>query len=446
MDRRRGQQRDQARAREPGQDGENGLTLLPRGLWPSRQRRFNWHLGTLVWLAYLLPGVADLLSKPLNARTAVELALLGVFVAGYAYVLARPPWDSARPLPGRPLVLAVMAAVTAVLVLRFDPRLISLLIYFDVAWVMLLSMEQAVRAVLLATAVAAAVALWQRQPADTVALDIFQVLFSGGAVLAFRRMAALNRQLHEAHEDLAELAVTEERLRFARDLHDLLGHSLSLIVLKSELAEQLLAADRSPGGATSHATNEVRDIKEVARRSLAEVREAVGGYRRVTLAAELAGARAALDAAGIAATIDEALRGLPGPVDEVLGWTVREGVTNLVRHSGASTCRIRFESGRGRGRAGAATGRAAVEITDNGQADIRAIAAPANGSGLAGLAERAAERGGRLQAGPQPGGGFRLRVELPLELELEPGPEPGPGPRPRSQPEATRSERRERTR
>ena len=302
---------------------------------------------------------------------------------------------------------------------------------------MLLSMEQAVWAVLLATAVAAVVALWQRQPADTVALDIFQVLFSGGVVIAFRRMATLNRQLREAHEDLAELAITEERLRFARDLHDLLGHSLSLIVLKSELAEQLLEADRSPGDVTSHAANEVRDIKEVARRSLAEVREAVGGYRRVTLAAELAGARAALDAAAIAAVVDEAPGGLPAPVDEVLGWTVREGVTNLVRHSGASSCRIRFESERGRGRAGTGSGRAAVEITDNG----RAAAAPVGGSGLAGLAERAADRGGRLQAGPRPGGGFRLRVELPLQLE--PGPKPEPRPGPRSQPEATRSERGE---
>ncbi len=291
-------------------------------------------------------------------------------------------------------------------------------------------MEQAV---LLATAVAAVVASWQRQPAGTVALDVFQVLFSGGAVLAFRRMATLNRQLRQAREDLTDRAVAKERLRFARDLHDLLGHSLSLIVLKSELAEQLLEADRSPGDATSRAANEVRDIKEVARRSLAEVREAVGGYRTVTLAAELAGARAALDAAGIAAAVDEPPRGLPAPVDEVLGWAVREGVTNLVRHSGASTCRIGFESERGRGRAGAGTGRAAVEITDDG----RAAAAPAGGSGLAGLAERAAERGGRLQAGPRPGGGFRLWVELPLEPGA--GPEPWRRPRPRSQPEAPSS-------
>jgi two-component system sensor histidine kinase DesK len=416
-------ERDRQPAQQPGRGGEDDLTALPGGLWPTRRQRLNWHLGTLIWLAYLLPGVVDLLVKPLTARAAAELALLGVFVAGYAYVLARPPWAAGPRPPGRRLVLVVMAAVMAVLVLRFDPNLISLLIYFDVAWVTLLPMEQAVRAVLLATAVAGLVALWQRQPTGTVALDVFQVLLSGGAVIAFRRMAALNRQLREAHEDLAELAVTEERLRFARDLHDLLGHSLSLIVLKSELAEQLLVeADRPAGDATSHAAGEVRDIKEVARRSLAEVREAVGGYRRVTSAAELAGARAAPDAAGIAAVAGEAPRGLPAPADEVLGWTVREGVTNVVRHSGASTCWIRFEVARGRGQGG--TGWAAVEVTDDGHA----TAAPASGSGLAGLAERATERGGRLQAGPRRGGGYRLRVELPLAPEPLPDPPPRPGP------------------
>jgi two-component system sensor histidine kinase DesK len=392
---------------------------LPRGPWPTSRQRLNWHLGTLVWLVYLLPDVAELLRAPFTGRDAAQLALVAVFVAGYGYVLARPPWAAGPPLPGRRLVLAVMAVVLAVLVFRFDPDMINLLIYFDVAWVMLLPMEQAVRAVLLAAAVAAAVTLWQRQPADTVALSVFQVLFSGGAVLAFRRMATLNRQLREAREDLAELAVTSERLRFARDLHDLLGHSLSLIVLKSELAGQLLEAERPAGGATSHAAGEVRDINEVARRSLAEVRAAVGGYRRVTLAAELAGARAALDAAGIAAVVDEAPRGLPAPVDEVLGWTVREGITNLVRHSAAGTCWIRFESGRDPD----GGGWVAVEVTDDGQGGGRATA-PAGGSGLAGLAERAAEHGGRLEAGPRRDGGFRLRVQVPLD--------PAPAPRPRA--------------
>jgi hypothetical protein len=85
-------ERDRQPAQQPGRGGEDDLTALPGGLWPTRRQRLNWHLGTLIWLAYLLPGVVDLLVKPLTARAAAELALLGVFVAGYAYVLARPPW------------------------------------------------------------------------------------------------------------------------------------------------------------------------------------------------------------------------------------------------------------------------------------------------------------------------------------------------------------------
>jgi two-component system, NarL family, sensor histidine kinase DesK len=397
--------RGERRGTEAGQGVGASLNALPRGVWPFRSRRLGWHLGTLIWLVYFVPVIAGLLSGPVTAGDLQQLVLLGLFIAGYVYVLLRPPWIGAVPLPGRPLVLAVIAVAMAILVLHFDESLISLLVYFDVALTMLLPIQWAVRAVLLASAAAAAVGLWRGQEAGTVALTSLQTLLAGAAVLAFRRMAGLNQQLREAGEDLAELAVTEERLRFARDLHDLLGHSLSLIVLKSELVEQLLEAD------PARAVSEVRDIKQVARRSLAEVREAVGGYRRVTLATETAGARAALGAAGIAYTIEEPPDGLPDRIDEVLGWAVREGVTNVVRHSGASTCRIHFECKPGR--AGDGSGLVAVEITDSGGADGRAGAAPAGGSGLAGLAERAAEHGGRLQAGPRRGGGFRLRVELP---------------------------------
>jgi two-component system sensor histidine kinase DesK len=426
--------RERRESRRHGATGQGAATLrdalsaiargaLPSGSWPARGRRLRWHLGTLVWLGYLAPWFFSALSGPVTARDAEQVALLTVFVISYVYVLARPPWSEGPPLPGRGLVVAVMALVVALLVLHFDPQMIGLLIFFDVAWVMLLSLDRALAAVLLGTAVAAAVSVLRQQDAGTVALNSFQTLVSGAAVLAFRRMAGLNLRLREAGEDLAELAVTEERLRFARDLHDLLGHSLSLIVLKSELAEQLLASD------PERAAGEVRDIKQVARRSLAEVREAVSGYRRVTLATELAGARIALDTAGIEHTIEDppafhqgersnavrarpaAPEGLPDAVDEVLGWAVREGVTNVVRHSNATACQVRFTL------EGEPAERVAVEILDNGDtATPASFTAFKGGSGLAGLAERAAEHGGRLQAGPLPTakGGFRLRVELPL--------------------------------
>jgi signal transduction histidine kinase len=190
-------------------------------------------------------------------------------------------------------------------------------------------------------------------------------------------------------------AVDGERLRLARDLHDLLGHSLSLISIKSQLAGRLLPGD------TSAAASEIADVERVARESLQDVRHAVEGYRQPSLAAALVSARAALAAAGIETTIDTTVEKLPADVDATLAWAVREGVTNVIRHSRATICSIRV----------ARDGREAiVDITDNGP--VAATIAP--GSGLRGLQERAAARGGRVAAGPSPRGGFLVHVSIPL--------------------------------
>ncbi|HEX5451594.1 MAG TPA: sensor histidine kinase, partial [Candidatus Limnocylindrales bacterium] len=192
------------------------------------------------------------------------------------------------------------------------------------------------------------------------------------------------------------LAVSEERDRIARDLHDVLGHSLSLIAIKSELAGRLLPDD--PG----RARDEIQDVERAARESLASVRETIGGYRRPSLAAELDGARSALSAAGIAGTVEETAGPLPTAVDTLLAWAVREGVTNVLRHSRASRCTIRTS------RQG---GAAELAIVDDGPP----IAPnPSPGSGLRGLAERLAAVGGRLETGLQPGGGYQLLVRVPL--------------------------------
>ena len=132
------------------------------------------------------------------------------------------------------------------------------------------------------------------------------ILAIGAMMAAFARKIAANRELHEAREELAELAVSEERLRIARDMHDLLGHSLSVIALKSELAARLLEHD------PARAAGELEDIQTVTRQALAEVREAVQGYRRQALADALERARAALGAAGIDCELDGTPVGLPG--------------------------------------------------------------------------------------------------------------------------------------
>src|ERR1700724_2955133 len=232
----------------------------------------------------------------------------------------------------------------------------------------------------------------------------------GFAAVAGRLLIEANKQLSLAREQIARLAVGEERLRFARDLHDLLGHSLSVIALKSELAGRLIKA--SPG----LAAHEVEDIEKVARDALREVREAVAGYRQPTLAAELAGAHEALTAAGIEDHVDQDHAPLPTAVEAVLAWTVREGVTNVMRHSQAKRCAIRITN---------QDGRATVEVVDNGRGGTLQPGRGPHGPREAGL-----ERGGTLTAEPLPHEGFRLRVTLPLAQIAQstpPHPPPTPG-------------------
>jgi two-component system sensor histidine kinase DesK len=201
--------------------------------------------------------------------------------------------------------------------------------------------------------------------------------------------------LRQTRAELARVAVAEERLRIARDLHDLLGHSLSLITLKAELSRRMLDTD------TTSAAREMSELEAVARQSLSDVREAVAGYRQPDLITELGAARQLLTAAGLDCQITSpADLSLPADIDTVLAWTVREGVTNVVRHARATSAGVRITP----------VGRAIMaEITDNGQGHGPGPA----GSGLAGLGERVRQLGGSLIAGPAPSAGFRLQVTIP---------------------------------
>jgi two-component system, NarL family, sensor histidine kinase DesK len=211
-----------------------------------------------------------------------------------------------------------------------------------------------------------------------------------------RDLRQRNAELSRARAELARTAVAAERERFARDLHDLLGHSLSVIAIKAELAGRLLP------DAPSRAASEVADLETVARSALREVRDAVSGYRRPTLEGELEGARMALAAAGIIAAIEHASDALSPEIEAVLAWSVREGATNVIRHSGARHCEVRVHGG---------SGEVAVEILDDGRG---AGENSACGNGLAGLRERATAVRGRLEAGAGTSGGFRLAVSVPL--------------------------------
>lgn len=199
-----------------------------------------------------------------------------------------------------------------------------------------------------------------------------------------------NAQLRAAREELAVLAVSAERERMARDLHDVLGHSLTTITVKAGLARRLLET-----GAHGRAADEVADVERLGRQALSDVRATVSANRVASLPRELAGAAEALRAAGIAADLPHAVDDVPPERQEVFAYVVREGVTNAIRHSGASRCTVRLTP-------------TSVEIVDDG---VGSPAATPSGNGIQGLTERLAAVGGWVDAGPTETGGYRLRAE-----------------------------------
>jgi two-component system sensor histidine kinase DesK len=221
----------------------------------------------------------------------------------------------------------------------------------------------------------------------------FAIFLGALAVFGMRRAIQRSLELNAARKDMAELAVQEERNRFARDLHDILGHSLTVITVKAELAGKLIAAN------PARAAAEVADVESLARAALADVRAAVAGYRELSLAGELVSARAALQAAEIKADLPTAVDEVPEENRELFAWMVREGVTNVVRHSGAKRCTIRISATQ-------------IEVLDDGKGPTPG--GGASGHGLVGLRERADQAGASVQVGQAPGGGFRLAMNVGL--------------------------------
>jgi two-component system sensor histidine kinase DesK len=214
------------------------------------------------------------------------------------------------------------------------------------------------------------------------------------AMYAFFAVLRSNAALAEARFQVARMATENERARIARDLHDLLGHSLTTITVKAQLAHRLSQTD------PARAAAEIGEVEALTRSTLADVRAAVSGYRDVTLANELAAAREVLRAAGIAAELPGAIDAVELPDAQLFAWVVREGVTNVVRHSRASSCRVSL-------------GQGYIEISDDGVGGAQCA-----GNGLAGLGERVSAAGGRLVTGSAGQRGWRLRVELPAARAL----------------------------
>jgi two-component system sensor histidine kinase DesK len=218
-------------------------------------------------------------------------------------------------------------------------------------------------------------------------------LVVGGSNIYFAQRNRALAKLRMANDEIEHLAKLAERERIARDLHDVLGHTLSVIILKSELAGKLM--DRDP----QRAGNEIREVEQISRQALSEVRDAIRGYRSQGLAAELAQAKSTLETAGVKAECHAARISLPAMQDSVLSLAVREAVTNVVRHAQARTCSLRLEQQNGSCR---------LEIQDDGRGSSQE-----EGSGLRGMRERVETLGGTLTRESQ--AGTKLTITLPLK-------------------------------
>ena len=227
----------------------------------------------------------------------------------------------------------------------------------------------------------------------------FLSTFIGAGNIYFAQRNRNIEKLRRAHEEIEHLAKVAERERIARDLHDVLGHTLSLITLKSELAGKLI--DRDPAQAKA----EIRDVEQTARHALAEVRQAIGGYRSKGLTAEIKQAKTTLETAGVEVDLQASPIELPATQESVLALSLREAVTNVLRHAKASHCRLRLER---------LNGHCRLEIDDDGRGGYQI-----EGNGLRGMRERVEALGGKLHRDTTKG--TRLEITLPVPSGRETG-------------------------
>ncbi|GHE63945.1 two-component sensor histidine kinase [Streptomyces longispororuber] len=391
-----------------------------------------------IWLVFMAAPVRDLLDGG-RSGTATALGWLGLaaFVGCYLTLVFR---YTARVLHWARVhaTLGALVALAAALSVAMAPAWLGLWVYVSVSAGAVLPMRQAVWAIPAVTALMLAIGVGAQGAglldlAGGLGVTTFLV---GFAMTGVRHLVRTTVQLRQARATVAQLAANEERLRLARDLHDLLGHSLSLITLKSELAGRMLP------GHPDRAAQQVADIEQVSRQALVDVRAAVTGYRRLTLPGQLAGARTALTAAGIEAAVPLEVPGAAAPDEEreaALAWALREAVTNVVRHSGAEHCAVTLHRrqtlagpvlelaveddgvgpapgfGHGNGLTGLTERLEAVggvlEVASGRGASGRG----ASGRGASGRGASGRRASGRARTG---GGGFRLTARVPL------GPEP----------------------
>ncbi len=357
--------------------------------------RFQWGwLFAAVWLVYLGETLDALLDRPGGWQRYVGLVALPVFAVAYLFAVSQGRrmyrYGESLPLGRRWLYILGLLALFGLIVPGAGQHALSAVVYIAAVTMMNLPLPQAIPTVLVyflgTEAVVRIVPGWEGSGYGLA------VLLGSLAVFGVRLAIERNQRLAETQQELAQLAVETERARIAGDLHDILGHSLTVVTVKAELAQRLLDVD------IERARAELRDLEMLCRDALTDVRATALGVRGVSLPGEIAAARAALAAADVEAELPTAADEVPSRWRELFAWTIREAVTNLLRHSRATHCEIRLTP-------------ISVEVLDDGVGI--GDTAPA-GQGLAGLRRRAEALGARLSVGDRDGArGTRVLVEVP---------------------------------
>jgi len=410
---------DDHRLQANGNTGPQGVKTNGEVIRESGVTFPVWRLYQHFWLLICLYfPLASLVSKPgAWLRLAVGSTALLFFAISYTWIMWPHPTSRGARTRGQSrlslLLLVVLGLQVTMFSLLDDPAWLWSFLGVSAIAGVLLPMRRAGIVVVLLTLLLLLITIFTHgglAGIDWWWLIALMLLVRGLGLdmIGVSRLGSAIRELHAARRELARLAVIEERERLSRDLHDLLGQTLSVITLKSELARGLIAED------PARCAQELSEIEQVGRMTLREVRKTVAGYRQPRLSSELDGARQLLEAAGITYDIEQLQGELPQPLDAVLAWTVREGVTNVIRHSRARHCLLRFT--RDQGWIG-------VEmLNDREGTEDAPEQRTGQGSGLLGLRERVSELGGTMEAAPLMLSGkrhFRLRVELPLQPRVE---------------------------
>ncbi|WAX55644.1 sensor histidine kinase [Jatrophihabitans cynanchi] len=355
-------------------------------LWGGGWRRWAFPGIWLIYLAQVVGGVAK------HASGAVEIAgyaIIGVFAI--IYLAAIPAgWENAHKTFWSLYVVTLLLTGVELLIAHEDA-------FVFCVYVTVLTVASRARwgvamvgAMALASAVVPAVVPgWNADSGFGTAVSIVLV---GMAMFGFFAIIRSNIELAAARAEVARLAAENERTRIARDLHDLLGHSLTTITVKAGLARRL--AERAE---FERAAKEIAEVETLSRSTLSDVRAAVAGHRDVTLAGELATSREVLRAAGVIAELPASVADVPAELSELFGWVLREAVTNVVRHAHAAHCIVTL-------------GPNWIEVRDDGRGGTVGA-----GNGLTGLRERVAADGGTVEVSGT-NRGWTVRVDVPLPL------------------------------